>query len=223
MDNNKYEKCKIYTIRCKNDNNLIYVGSTTRPLYKRWYEHKKQMNEDKYSNRLLYIKMNEIGIDNFYIELYEDCSYTNKEQLLKREGEVIREISTLNKNISGRTKQEHYNDNRDKLIKIYSQYHKENKESISKRHKEYRDINKEKIKVKHDEYISNNVERIREYSKKYREENKEKLKEKKKQYEENNKEKIKEYYQKNKTAILERQKEKRLLKKPVEVPSTQST
>ena len=33
---NKYNNGKIYTIRCRDDNNLIYVGSTVQPLYKRW-------------------------------------------------------------------------------------------------------------------------------------------------------------------------------------------
>ncbi len=223
MDNNrlnKYNNSKIYTIRCKDDDSLIYVGSSTQPLYKRWYDHKKNLNNEKYSNRLLYAKMKELGVDNFYIELYEECNLNNREQLLKKEGEVIREIGTLNKNIAGRTKQEHYNDNRDNMLKIYSQYHKVNNEIISIRHKDYYNLNKETIKVKHNEYIFNNKEKIKEYNKKYKEDNKEKIKEQKKAYNEINKDKIKEYYQKNKINILEKQKEKYLLKKAVEVPST---
>ncbi len=31
----KYKNGKIYTIRYKNDNSLIYVGSTVQPLFKR--------------------------------------------------------------------------------------------------------------------------------------------------------------------------------------------
>ena len=31
-----YENAKIYTIRCKTDENLIYVGSTTQTLSQRW-------------------------------------------------------------------------------------------------------------------------------------------------------------------------------------------
>jgi len=33
----KYKNGKIYTIRHKNDDSLIYVGSTVQPLFKRWY------------------------------------------------------------------------------------------------------------------------------------------------------------------------------------------
>ena len=121
---NKYNNGKIYTIRCREDNNLIYVGSTVQPLYKRWHQHKKIYNKenDKAYNKLLYIKMREIGFDSFYIELYENFNCDNIEQLLKREGEVIREIGTLNKKIEGRTnkeyKKQYYNENKDKKSNI---------------------------------------------------------------------------------------------------------
>ena len=98
---NKYNNGKIYTIRCTDNNNLIYVGSTTQPLYKRWYEHKQIYNkEGKQYNKLLYIKMRELGVDKFYIELYENFKCENIEQLHKKEGEIIRQIATLNKNIA---------------------------------------------------------------------------------------------------------------------------
>ena len=64
---NKYNNGKIYTIRCRDDNNnnnnLIYVGSTVQPLYKRWHQHKTTYNKenDKQYNKLLYIKMRELG------------------------------------------------------------------------------------------------------------------------------------------------------------------
>ncbi len=47
-DNNRYKNAKIYTIRYRNDESLIYVGSTIQPLYKRFHEHKsKCLNEKK--------------------------------------------------------------------------------------------------------------------------------------------------------------------------------
>jgi hypothetical protein len=98
-----YQNSKIYTIRCKTDEKLIYVGSTTQPLSKRMVEHRSKHNKDYSANysKPLYIKMREIGIDNFYIELYEDFPCERKEQLEKYEGEIIRNIGTLNKVISG--------------------------------------------------------------------------------------------------------------------------
>ena len=44
-DINKYNNGKIYTIRCRLDDNLIYVGSTMQPLHKRWCTHKSRLIE----------------------------------------------------------------------------------------------------------------------------------------------------------------------------------
>jgi len=127
---NKYNNGKIYTIRCKEDNNLIYCGSTVQPLYKRWHQHKKKYNKenDKEYNKLLYVKMREIGIDCFYIELYENFNCDNIEQLLKREGEVIRELGNLNKRIEGRTYKEYYKDNKEQYKEHNKKYYNENKD-----------------------------------------------------------------------------------------------
>ncbi len=37
-----YKNGNIYTIRCKDDPTLIYVGSTTQQLSQRWHENKKK-------------------------------------------------------------------------------------------------------------------------------------------------------------------------------------
>ena len=103
---NKYHNGKIYTIRCRDDDTLIYVGSSCLPLHKRFYEHKKRMKQTKHKKTLVYAKMNELGVDKFYIELYELFKCNTKEELNKREGEVIRKIGTMNTKIEGRTKEE---------------------------------------------------------------------------------------------------------------------
>jgi hypothetical protein len=110
---NKYNNGKIYTIRCHDDKDLIYVGSTTQPLYKRFYEHKR--DSIVHNKRAIYSKMNEIGSDRFYIELHKLYSCNSKEELNKREGEIIRLIGTLNMDIAGRTKSEYYTDNKEKM------------------------------------------------------------------------------------------------------------
>jgi hypothetical protein len=99
----KYKNGKIYTIRYKNDDSLIYVGSTVQPLYKRFSQHKIDSKTQRLENMNLYQKFNETDINDWYIELYEDCPCERKEQLLKREGEVIREIGTLNKKLESTT------------------------------------------------------------------------------------------------------------------------
>ena len=98
-----YADGKIYTIRNRNDTTLIYVGSTTQPLYKRFYKHKEHSTTD----RKCYFHNLVEDWNDWYIELYEKFPCESSENLLKREGEVIREIGKLNKNIAGRTKNEY--------------------------------------------------------------------------------------------------------------------
>ena len=95
-----YKDGKIYQILNK-VNDEVYVGSTIQPLCKIMYEHKSRCNK-LYDNRL-YQVMREIGYGNFYIELIETFPCNNKEELRAREGHFIRERSTLNKLIAGRT------------------------------------------------------------------------------------------------------------------------
>ena len=174
-DDNKYKNGKIYTIRYRNDDSLIYVGSTIVPLYKRFSDHKGLLKKTKYENVQIYKKMNETDINDWYIELYEDCPCERKEQLTQREGQVIREIATLNKVIPGRTKKEWSEDNKDKILD---------------KKKEYYDANKDKAK----EYYEDNKTKI----KKYKEDNKDKIQEKAREYYEANKDKKKKYYEANK-------------------------
>jgi hypothetical protein len=128
-----YNKGKIYTIRCREDPSLIYVGSTTQPLSQRWTDHKSKCNNEKSKeyNRLLYKNMRELGQDKFYIELHEYYPCENKEQLNRKEGQVIREShSTLNKLVAGRTFQEYRNENKEKIKNLSKKYSENNKEKI---------------------------------------------------------------------------------------------
>jgi hypothetical protein len=185
----RYKNGKIYTIRYRGDDSLIYVGSTCLPLYKRWYKHKQTcLNENNNRHNLkLYQKIRETNdFENWYIELYEEFSCENKEQLLKREGAIIREIGTLNSIIAGRTSEEWRSDNKDHL----KEYREQNKESINEYKKQYKQDNKEKIKEQSKHYYDKNKESINEKTKHYRQENKEKIKDKNKTYYDKNKEKI---------------------------------
>jgi group I intron endonuclease len=93
-----YKSGKIYCIR--NDiNEEIYVGSTTQSLSQRMAKHRF---DSKKRTHKVYKLMNTIGIEHFYIELIEEHPCDSKEQLTKREGEVIRERWTLNIKIAGR-------------------------------------------------------------------------------------------------------------------------
>ena len=63
-----YSNGRIYCIR-NSINDDIYVGSSCQPLSKRMEKHRYDVRNDKKNNCSLYKKMNELGVENFYIEL----------------------------------------------------------------------------------------------------------------------------------------------------------
>ena len=77
-----YKNGKIYALR-SHQTNKYYIGSTTQPLYKRLYGHK---HSKMTSSKELVNNYNDV-----YIELIEAFPCENKEQLTKRENELIRE------------------------------------------------------------------------------------------------------------------------------------
>lgn len=126
----RYKRGMIYTIRNIKDDTMIYVGSTINNLSRRFYNHKIDYKTGRSLSLYLFIDNNN-WID-WYIELYEQYPCNNKKELERREGEVIREIGTINKNIAGRT------------------------------HKEWREINKNEINAKTKKYYENNKDMINE-------------------------------------------------------------
>ena len=153
----KYSKGKIYVIRNNEDDDL-YVGSTTQPLSKRFYDHKQSMRDEKCMNSCVYKKMNELGLKNFYIELYESFPCQSKEELLKREGEVIREIGTLNKQVAGRKYKEWAEDNSEKVKGYKNKYNFIHKEEL----RENREDKKEDKALYDKEYRAKNRKQISE-------------------------------------------------------------
>ena len=192
-----YSKGKIYTIRNRNDDTKIYVGSTIQPLAVRFAAHKRDCKTERCMNMKLYIEVNN-NWDNWYIELYENYSCSSREELCKREGEVIRLVGNLNMIIAGRDNKQYYIDNADKI----KQYYIDNADRIKEQKKLYYIENAENIKGRKKQYLIENAEKINERSKNYYFENAEKINEKKRQYRIENAEKIKEqnkkYYLKNK-------------------------
>ena len=157
-----YQNGKIYTIRCKSDNTLIYVGSTITTLSRRLAEHKSKSK--KYNTRKIYQSIND-NWDDWYIELYEVYPCENKEQLNKREGEITREIGTLNYQIAGRSYEEWREDNIDKVKLAQQEYNKNNAEKIKEQTKLYRENNKDKKREQDKLYRENNKDKLNEQSK----------------------------------------------------------
>ena len=141
----RYKRGKIYTIRCRYDDTLIYVGSTIDTLAKRMAGHR--VRSLKTPNIILYKYVNN-DWSKWYIELYEEFPCDNKNQLEKREGEVIRQIGNLNNNIAGRDIKQYRQDNRDKISEKKKQYRQDNHDKILEKKKQYHQDNRDEILVK---------------------------------------------------------------------------
>ena len=134
-----YQNGKIYCIRNHIDDE-VYIGSTTQLLCKRMVKHRHDMKLKQHVK--VYTKMNELGIDKFYIELIENYPCESKEELCKREGHFIREMGTLNSVIAGRTQKEWKIEHKEHI----KEYQENNKYSIQAYHKSYTEEHKEKRK-----------------------------------------------------------------------------
>ena len=152
-----YSKGKIYTIRCLNDPN-IYVGSTIQTLSVRMGKHRNDYLRDRILGKNKDIVKD---INEWKIELHELYPCLTREELLRREGEVIREIGTLNICIAGRTQKEWCEDNPEKRYESRKRYLSKNVEHFKNYKKEYRLKNIEIIKEKDKKYNLENAENIK--------------------------------------------------------------
>ena len=91
-----YNNGKIYVLR-SNKTDKIYIGSTTQPLFKRFFQHKVNC-----CNKALKELM--LEHEDYYIELLETFPCKSKEELLKRENELIRENKDFVVNIIGNSR-----------------------------------------------------------------------------------------------------------------------
>ena len=158
---NKYNNSMIYTIRSP-ATDKYYIGSTTQILCKRFSDHNRHYKKylDEKHHFVTSFKIIELG--DSYIELLEEVNCENKNQLEKREGDAIRKhkANCVNKRIEGRTKKQHYNDNKDKIAEYKKQYRLDNIEIITKNNKQYNVDNKESISKHKKQYYNDNIESI---------------------------------------------------------------
>lgn len=203
---NDYSQAKIYKIV---GNGKTYIGSTIQRLNERFRCHKnllKKWNEGTSKN---YTSSFECLTDpSCVIELIEFFSCSCKKELLRREGEIIRNTDCVNKNIAGRTREEYSKDNASKKTK--KEKRKINKEKISEYMKQYYQNNKKNIIEQTKQYRENNKEKLSEYQKKYRENNKEKISDRLECNKEKRSEYMKQYYQNNKDKFLKYHEQKKI-------------
>jgi hypothetical protein len=139
-----YQNGKIYSIRSRSRADLVYVGSTTQPLSKRFGKHKTPSNGTS--------RKQIIDIGDAYIELIEEYACDNKMELERREGEIMRTMDCVNTRIEGRTRLEYYQDNKESIIVSTKQYQQANKERIASQKDQYYQDNKESITSKTRQY-----------------------------------------------------------------------
>ena len=139
-----YNNAKVYKIYNLIDDD-IYVGSTCQSLSKRMAKHRGSMNTTEKSHRPLYSKMLDLGVENVFIELIEECPCESKDQLRQKEGFFIREMGTLNKRIENRSKKE-YNQLYDKTHRQEKNQHTRNWRENNKEHVSVQSMQKNTIK-----------------------------------------------------------------------------
>ena len=130
-----FQNGKVYTIR-SHQTEEFYIGSTCQKLADRFGNHKAKFKryQNGKGNYVTSFKM--LEYPDARMELLENCPCNDKNELTRREGEIIRATpNCVNKNIPGRTKK---------------QYRQANAEHIKETMKQYRQANTHKIKQKHD-------------------------------------------------------------------------
>ena len=129
-----FENAKIYCIEC-NITGKKYIGSTCKTLSQRLKQHEsdyKRYLNDKYS----YVTSFDIlQLDDYTISLLEKVNCDTQEELNVFEGHYIKKFKdfAVNKMVMGRTRKQHYQDNKEELKKKTKQYYEDNKEEIQKK------------------------------------------------------------------------------------------
>lgn len=142
-----YSEGKIYSIRT-HQTDEIYYGSTTQPLSYRFNDHKSNYKrylkyETNYVSSFEVLKYNDA-----YIELVENYPCENREQLSKREGEIIRSNECVNKRIEGRTLEEWHTDNMETTKERIKNYYNKNRDKILQYQTKYRETKGDKIEAR---------------------------------------------------------------------------
>lgn len=148
-----YKQGKIYKIVSNTDDELCYIGSTTRPLLcQRMEQHRSKYKQLKSGGKTSYttsfILFNTYGVENCRIELIELFPCNSKDELTKKEGEYIRSLECVNKQLPGRTKSDWYVDNKDAISQKVKEYRGLNGDTIREREMKYRVVNRETIRGK---------------------------------------------------------------------------
>lgn len=159
---NKYQtQGKVYAIRSHQTED-IYIGSTCDTLPKRFYGHKAQFKRYRDGKGHYYTSFKMLEFDDAYIELFENCPCNDKNELTRREGELIRSNpNCVNKNIAGQTQKQWRQVNAEHIKEYRNQYRQDNAEIIKEKRNQYQQDNAEALKAYYKQYQQANAEHIK--------------------------------------------------------------
>ena len=187
----KYIHGKIYSITAQTGE--CYIGSTIQSLSDRFTNHKscyKQWLNDRHSKTTVYDLFERYGVGNCKIELIENFPCDSKADLERREGEIIKKTTCINKVIAGRTATEYRKDNMETLSEKFKEFYQDNKDKELQRVKEYYEDNVEDRREYSRQYAKEHIYQRREYKKQYRKEHADKVREQKRVWTERNRDKV---------------------------------
>lgn len=124
-----YSKAKLYRIVSPSHPDLVYYGSTTQTLRRRFNTHKKQVRAKHHcaSHQLF-------QYDDVMIELVEECPVATKAELLEKEKHYITTHPNINIAMPGgrdkkESDREYYMKNRERILKRMNDYYSKTSDS----------------------------------------------------------------------------------------------
>lgn len=140
-----YKKGIVYSITGL-ETGSMYIGSTIRRLSKRISEHK--------TNRSC-VSVDILDNEQYCVDILETYYNITRKTLFLNEGNYQLKFKDMiiNQLVAGRSYEEWYKCNKDRLILEHKEYRKNNKEKINKYHENYRELNRDLIKSKSREII----------------------------------------------------------------------
>ena len=159
-----YSKAIIYSIVCKTDETLIYVGSTTE-FTKRKNNHKKlcinEKNKGHHFQVYVMIRSNG-GWGNFDMKPVKEFPCESKIQLIIEEERIRKE---MNANLNTRRAYASLEERIEEIKEQRKQYRKDNSEYIAEQAKQYWKENAEHLSEQNKQYRKDNAEKIAEQDK----------------------------------------------------------
>jgi DNA polymerase sigma len=143
----RYKNGKIYRLVCSDG--YFYIGSTCKPLCKRFWDHK---GGAKRNSLPAHEHFNRVGWDKVNIILIEDFPCENKQNLFMRETEIILENlnnpKCLNKKISIKDPEQRKVEKNIKRLEWRETHQENDKKAVKKYYQKNKDILREKARQK---------------------------------------------------------------------------